>query len=99
MYKSFVIFEDCVGSKVIASCTMSTVCRVSDCNENEVNFGMDAIPFHYRGGHDELLHTQYSSRLARPFLNPSISPKITHTQNQPIENLSKSEQGTRILTT
>ncbi|KAK1405113.1 hypothetical protein POM88_004718 [Heracleum sosnowskyi] len=84
--------KDCVGSKVIASSTTSTISRVSECNENEVNFSMDAIPFHFRGGRDELLHTHYSSRLARPFLNPSINPKITHISNQPIENLSKSEQ-------
>lgn len=80
------------GSKVIVGNTMSTVSRVSDCNDNEVNLSIDAIPFHYRGDRDELLHTHYSSKLARPCLNPSINPKITHIPNQPIGHLSDPEQ-------
>lgn len=91
----FVICEDGAGSKVIASNTiMSTISRVSDCKYDKVNFCMDAIPFSYRGGCDELLHTHYSDRLARPCLNPYISPKVTQTPNQPFGNQSKSEQGT-----
>lgn len=79
----FCYMKHCLGPKVVGSHTeLSTVSTVSNNNNNEVHFSMDEIPFSYRGGYDELLHTHYYNRLSRPCLNPSINPKMSITHNQ-----------------